>query len=308
MDAMSQQPSLRTRLLFCLLILVFLVTACEGSSTPATDETPIDEILLEKATPTEIITPTATQVPAAAMVNGEIIPLSLFENEFNRYLISQEAEGNPVEDEDAARMLVLEDLIDQVLLAQDSQGAGVLITDEDVQERIDELAQDVDLAAWMTKWGYNEADLFYVLKLQMQAADQRDRILGEIPEIMDQVELRQVFAYTEDGAERALVSLNSGTEFEDVAFLYDPTTGGYLGWTPRGYLLIQVVEDAAFSLPVGSYSEIIESEIGFHIVMVIAREERPLTSDAKQTIQRNTLRQWVQSQREISTIEVLINE
>ena len=304
---MSKQPSLRNRLLFCLLILIFLLSACTGSSTPATVETPIDDIPLEKATPTEVISPTATQVPAAVLVNGEVIPLAWFEGEFTRYLLAQEAEGTLVEDEEAARMLVLEDLVDQVLLAQASLDAGVLITDEDVQERIDELAQDVDLAAWMAEWGYSEEDLSYALKLQMQAADQRDRLLSEIPETMDQVELRQVFAYTEDGAERALVSLNSGTAFEDVAFLYDATTGGYLGWTPRGYLLIQAVEDAAFSLPVGSYSEIIESEIGYHIVMVVAREERSLTSDAKLTIQRNALRAWVQHQREISTIEILIN-
>ncbi len=304
---MSKQPSLCYRLSFCLLIFVFQLVACTGNSAPATEEAPNDEPLHETSTPTEVITPTSTQVPAAALVNGEVIPLAWFESELTRYLLAQEAEGIPGEDEGAARKLVLEDLIDQVLLAQASLDAGVLITYEDVQERIDELSKDVDLSSWMAKWGYNEEDLSYALKLQMQAADQRDRILSEIPEVMDQVELRQVFAYTEDGAERALVSLNSGTAFEDVAFLYDPTTGGYLGWAPRGYLLIQVVEDAAFSLPAGSYSEIIESDIGYHIVMVVAREERHLTNDAKLTIQRKTLREWIQNRREISEIEILIN-
>jgi len=307
MEGMSKRPSICLKLLFCYVMLLVFFSACTGNATPALEETPNDEFIPETTTPTEITTPTSTQEPAAALVNEEVIALAWFESEFTRYLIAQEAEGIQVEDVDAARDLVLDDLIDQVLLSQAALDAGITILDEEVQARIDELSQAVDLAAWMDRWGYNETDLFTALRLQMQAAAQRDRILSDISDNAEQVELRQVFAYTEDGAERALVSLNSGSAFEDVAFLYDSTTGGYLGWVPRGYLLFQPVEDAAFSLPVGSYSEIIETDIGYHIVLVIAREEHPLTSDARLTIQRNVLTDWLVNQRETSTIEKLIN-
>jgi parvulin-like peptidyl-prolyl isomerase len=141
----------------------------------------------------------------------------------------------------------------------------------------------------------------------MLAADQRNRILESLPETVEQVELRQVFAYTAEGAEDALVSLNSGREFEEVAFIYDNVTGGYLGWVPRGYLLIPALEDAAFSLEEGAYSEIIESEIGYHIVKVLDREERPLTTDARLVLQRQAVHDWLAEQREMSTIGVLID-
>jgi len=306
MDGMSVKSTKHDKLLF-LIILILLVTACSTSTTPAAEEGLTKETPFASPTPWRLLTSTPTQEPAAAVVNGEVISLAWLESEFARYLLAQEVVETPVNDEAAAREIVLQDIIDQVLLAQGARDVGITITDDEVQERIDSLSEEVDLLAWMAKWGYTEADLFQSLKLQMQAADQRDRIMSAMPDIMEQVELRQVFAYTEDGAERAIVSLTSGTPFKDVAFLYDPTTGGYLGWIPRGYLLDLAIEEAAFGLPVGSYSEIIESENGYHIVLVIGREERPLTNDANLTLQRKALYDWLVNQREISTIEKLID-
>jgi len=119
--------------------------------------------------------------------------------------------------------------------------------------------------------------------------------------------LRQIFAYTEEGAKRAMVSLNSGRDFEEVAFEYDPVTGGYLGWIPQGYLLIPAVEEAAFSLALEEHSEIIESEIGYHIVTVLSREERSLSADARLTLQRVALHNWIEQTRAKSEIQVVID-
>jgi parvulin-like peptidyl-prolyl isomerase len=176
-----------------------------------------------------------------------------------------------------------------------------------VNARIDQLAEDVDLEAWMETWGYTWEELVADLHLQLLVADQRDRIAGNIPDAVEQVELRQVFAFTEAGAERALAALNAGTPFGEVAFEFSPETGGYLGWVPRGYLLVPVVETAVFDQPVGSYTEIIESEIGYHIVLVIDRAVRPLTSDARLTLARQALYAWLDVRREASVIEVLID-
>lgn len=246
-------------------------------------------------------------LPAAAVVNRERIALAWYENEVARYLVAQEAAGLPVEDESLARERVLDDIISQVLLAQGAQTNGAAIDDAEIQAEIEKLALEVDLDAWMAEWGYSEEDLRLSLKYQKLAAYQRELIAGSVPDIVEQANLQQVFAYTEEGAERALVSLNSGVPFEEVALTYDPVAGGVLGWVPRGYLLIPAVEEAAFNLPVGTYSDIIESEIGYHIVKVLEREERPLSSDARLTLQRQALYAWIEERRENSTIEVLID-
>lgn len=304
MGGMLSTTTFTRKPLIWLLLLVLTLSACSNNPTPVVEDTPTMAAPTVTSIPEE---PTPTLIPAAAVVNGERIPLSWFEQELERYLLAQEAAEQPQEDQALPRETVLNDLIDQVLLAQAARENGLNVDDDAVQARVDTLASEVDLAAWMTSWGYTEEELKQSLKLQMLAANQRDFILETIPEIQEQVELQQVFAYTEEGAKRALVSLNSGRPFEEVAFDYDPTTGGYLGWAPRGYLLIPDVEQAVFNLEVGGYSEVIESEIGYHILMVLSREERALSPDARLTLQRQALHDWLSEQREISEIEVLID-
>ena len=287
-----------------LLIFIGFLTACSQEITPTIEQ--ITSTSVPEVTPTAA-SPSPTFIPAAAVINGERIPLALFESEVERYRIAQEADETPITDEVSARELVLNDLINQVLLAQGARELGMTVEDSDVQERIDSLAGEVDLAAWMTKWGYTQESLFESLKLQMLAAIQRDEIANAVPQILEQAKIQQVFAYTREGAENALISLRSGRDFNDVAYTYDPVTGGYLGWVPRGYLLVQAVEDAAFSLPVGEYSDIIESDVGYHIVMVLAREERAVSSDARLVLQRKALETWLEDRRASSSIEVLVN-
>ncbi|MBG0788762.1 MAG: peptidylprolyl isomerase [Anaerolineaceae bacterium] len=288
------------KIIIGLVLLAMVISAC-------TRDNPTEEVTATLALTPTSSGPTPTPVPAAAIVNGEIIPLAWYESELQRYLVAQEAAGTPVTDQAAAGETVLNELINQFLLGQGAQEAGLTVTDEEVQARIDALAAEVDLAAWMAQWGYTDTDLFNMLKLEILAALERDQIATTIPETMEQVELRQVFAYTAAGAQSAKTSLASGSDFEDLAYTYDPTTGGYLGWVPRGYLLIPAVEDAAFSLPVGSYSDIIESEVGYHIVMVLDRGEHALSSDARLTLQRNAVAAWLTDKFASSTIEVVVN-
>ena len=48
---------------------------------------------------------------------------------------------------------------------------------------------------------------------------------------------------------------------------------GDLGWVPRGYLLNEKIEEAAFGLTVGEHSEVIPTDVGFHIIRILARIE-----------------------------------
>ena len=302
MGGMLALKNLRRKSIIWMLLLI-VISACSSPTTEVVEsETPA--VATESPTPEQ---PTPTLIPAAAIINGEPLPLSWFENELSQYIQSQEAGGELVEDISAASDYVLQDLIDQFLLAQGALGSGIIVADEEVQGRIENLRAEVDLDAWMTEWGYTPESLAQSLRWQMLALAQRDLILDSVPDPTEQVELQQVFAYTETGARNAIAGLNAGRSFEEVAFEFDPVTGGYLGWVPRGYLLIPELEEAAFNLAVGDHSQVIESEIGFHILKVLSREERPLSSDARLTLQREALHTWLAEQRESSQIEVLID-
>ena len=126
-----------------------------------------------------------------------------------------------------------------------------------------------------------------------------------IPEAVEQVRARQIFALTQEGAQRAQISLASGTDFGKLAWEYSPESGGELGWFPRGYLLYPEVEAAAFSLEVGGRSEIIQSTIGYHIIEVQAHEAAHLlTTDARISLQTKALEDWLSTA--IATSQIVI--
>src|SRR5713226_5015167 len=76
-------------------------------------------------------------------------------------------------------------------------------------------------------------------------------------------------------AEDVLKQVKKGGEFEDLAKKYseDATKdkGGDIGWIVQGQALPEY-EKAAFSMPVGSVSDLIRTQIGFYIIKVLEKE------------------------------------
>jgi peptidyl-prolyl cis-trans isomerase D len=76
-------------------------------------------------------------------------------------------------------------------------------------------------------------------------------------------------------AEDVLKKAKSGANFGDLAKQYSEDTskdkGGDLDWIVRGQTVAEF-EQAAFSLPIGSVSDLVKTQYGFHIVKVIDRQ------------------------------------
>jgi len=279
------------KLIILILVMVLGLTACSFGSTGT--PTPVPPTLTPEP-------PTATPLPAAATVNGEIIPLVQYEAELARYKSAQAALGKTVSDADAAA-LVLEDMISQVLLAQGARAAGLTVTDADLQSRIDALVASLggvdQLSAWQSAHGYDDASFRSSLKLAAEAALMRDKIIAEVPVTADQVHARQILLYNDAEAQSVLAQLKAGAGFDELAAAYDPVTRGDLGWFPQGYLLDANLEAAAFALQAGQFSEVIASEVGFHIIYIIERGMHQLSPDALLVLQEKAVTDWVNQQR-----------
>ena len=88
-----------------------------------------------------------------------------------------------------------------------------------------------------------------------------------------------------------------------MAEKYDPVTNGELGWFPRNYLPDGQIEEAAFALQPGQYSNVIETQAGFSILMVLAREpDHILSPDALLTLQTLALENWLMEKLQESDI------
>jgi peptidyl-prolyl cis-trans isomerase C len=289
------------RILFQLTIILALgLFACGSSAGAPVTETP--------ALPTQTpLPPTPTPPPLAAIVNDEWITEMEFLAEVERYRSVQEALGNEVNMDDASHQVVLDDMIAQVLLAQAARAEGFEITETEIGSRVDVLIADVGgtdaLAAWQSEHGYTDESFRSALKRAAEAAWMRDKIITKVPGTAEQVHAQQILLYNEEAAIKVSDQLNGGVQFTDLAVLYDPNTGGELGWFPRGYLLEPELEEAAFTLEPGQYSDVIATEVGYHILLVVERDpQRGLSPDAYLVMQEKALGDWLAQKRSESEI------
>ena len=111
-------------------------------------------------------------------------------------------------------------------------------------------------------------------------------------QLAERVQLSIISVETEDKAKEVLSRLNKGEDFNQLASIYNVdeelrARGGYVGIIPKGGGLPQPIEDVAFSLTPGSYSQIIRGSL-FHIIMVhkkLPAENRSL-EDVREDIKR----------------------
>jgi len=276
-----------------LTLFALGLSACASVSTPGVVATP-------NASSTPEI-PTATSVPLALTVNGEGITVAEFDAEVARYNNAQTALGRTV-DSPTATSAVIEDYVAQLLLSQSARANGFTLDDAGLQARIDSLAAQIGgaeaLSVWEQSHGYSDQDFRSALKRAAESAWMRDKIISTVPSNAEQVHVQQILLYNQDTAVNFLAQLNGGADFNDLAYQADPFTRGDLGWVPRGYLLNPLIEEAAFNLNVGEFSDVISTEVGFHIVRILERDpNRELSPDALLKLQELALQKWVDEQR-----------
>ena len=81
-------------------------------------------------------------------------------------------------------------------------------------------------------------------------------------------------------AEQLLARAQKGEDFAALARQYSEDTGsakkgGDLGWNPKGRM-VKPFEEAAFNLPAGGVSDLVETPFGLHIIKVEATEPEPV--------------------------------
>lgn len=298
-----------TRLASWALIFFFLLSGCQRNTEPpgVTPSEIISTLSTETPQPTATVTPTPE--PLALRVNDEGVPLAEFQAQLTQLEAADEVH-NITRTAEERRQMVLDELIDQTLLAQVAVEGGFKLSEEELQARIDSLAQHLGGQAALEEWiatnGYTQHSFRTALWRAAASAWQRDVVINTVPLATEQVKAQQILVGSAETAQNLHRQLEAGADFATLAAQVDPITAGMLGWFPRGYLTQPAIEEAAFALQPGEFSPIIETNFGYHIVYVLEREmDRTLTLDARTTLQHKVLAAWLEAQREASQIEIL---
>ena len=270
--------------------------------------------------------PPSAPLPAnaalAARVNGQGIALDLYNRQAAQAqaAMAQNAGIDPKsssgqETLKSVKQQVLDQMINEVVIAQQAAREGIKVTDDDLNARLAQMIQDagsVDkLNEYMAKNQLTLADLCLQMRNQLLGDAMLNRITAALPTQVEQAHARQILVATPDLAATLRDRARKGEDFAALVKQYsiDETNranGGDMGWLPRG-VLDPRIDAVMFDIPVGQVSDVIKTDFGYHVVQVTEKEKaRPLPPELIQDARQKAFLAWLQAVRETLKIERLV--
>jgi len=136
----------------------------------------------------------------------------------------------------------------------------------------------------------------------------------------EQIQASHILVETEDEARDILEEFASGADFVSLARERSLDTGsaqagGDLGWFGRGQM-VQPFEQAAFALEVGEISDVVQTDFGYHVILLTERKEavhpeldeviEQVRSDAEGEIAAERFQLWYEETYAAATISVAL--
>jgi parvulin-like peptidyl-prolyl isomerase len=231
-----------------------------------------------------------------AYVNKQAIRLPDFEKRFERETAGRNRPTDPLSLLNA-KLGVLNQTVDLVLIAQEAAKRGIAVTDAEVEEAVRAVQSDyppdafqrmlqdrgLDLAAWKAQFRESllqKKVVRDVVAPTIQVSEEEMRRLYEARprefERPAQVHAVQIVVATEAEAKAIHQRLLQGADFgvlaQEVSIAPERTQGGDLGWFGPGQMPPEF-DKVVFTLPVGTFSEPVRTPYGFHVFRVLDRRE-----------------------------------
>ncbi|MBN1264824.1 MAG: peptidylprolyl isomerase [Anaerolineales bacterium] len=295
-----------TLIVLAILVAAILLTGC-GAGVPASTDI--------HASPTETSPPPSpTPIPAAAWIYGEPILLADYLAEIARFEDAQAELGIDLASLEAYPALVLDALIEQRLLAEGARGDGLSISTEELEQIYQQILVDqggeAAFSAWLEANHYQEGTFLAALEEDLLAGRMVEQITAGVGQNTEQVHARHILVSDRDLAESLQQQLQSGGDFASLAAQYSQDfstriNGGDLGWFARGTLTMPSVEEAAFSLELNVISDVLQSDLGYHLLEVLEKEERELSPQSWQYLREQAVLDWLEQAKENAGVEVV---
>jgi len=328
---------MRQNRLSFLVLLTVLLAACGQPVTPTPAPTPVP--------PTATVAPTLTPTPPAAnaagpggvdvamslvtipdqqniaVVEGEAISTAAYRQELNRalYMVTGQysVDWNDPQNQaplPALQQQVLDQIIERVVLRRLAGKEGVSIDSQNVetetvalQARVQQSGQFADWATFLKENGLTEESIRSLMADNLLFEAMSKRHAG--PTSVEQVHASHILVATQEIGQEVLDKLAKGGAFADLAAQYSTDTGskdkgGDLGWFPRG-VMVPEFDQAAFSLEPGKVSQLVQTNFGYHIILVHEKAVRELDPALYEQIQQQQFQTWVGEQQAKMSIQRL---
>ena len=154
-----------------------------------------------------------------------------------------------------------------------------------------------------------EKTLRYVLESNLYREKLLKEVIGEVPCVEEQVWAQHILVPDETSANAILRNLQDGEDWFKLAAEHsiddsNKDNGGDLGWFKRGAMVAEF-ETAAFALTEpGQISEPVQSQFGWHIIRLVARDDLPLSASECSALPGQKFEQWLQELRTGALIEI----
>ena len=156
----------------------------------------------------------------------------------------------------------------------------------------------------------SEKDFLAFFEIQVLEKKLIEEITADVPRVDTQVWARHILVADEATAASVVERLNNGEDFAALALELSTDTGtaqngGDLDWFGKGKMVAEF-ETAAFALKnPGDYTTTpVQSQFGFHIIQLIAKQDRPLTSDLYDAAKNKVYQDWLAAARETYGVEI----
>ncbi|MBL8050343.1 MAG: peptidylprolyl isomerase [Anaerolineales bacterium] len=171
-------------------------------------------------------------------------------------------------------------------------------TEEGFQNTVSDLSEN------LVKFGFSEDYYRTFFENQILQKKLREQITADVKSTQTQVWARHILVADEQLANDLIARLQAGEDFAELAQEYSTDTasavqGGDLGWFGTG-MMVAEFETAAFALdkPGDITLTPVQSSFGFHIIQLVAKQERPMSADQIESAKNATFQEWLTTARE----------
>lgn len=219
---------------------------------------------------------------------------NIYIKQFGEDAMTQKSEDGRTREENLKEQ-ILDKIIMEMIIEKENQDIDILVSDEEIEDKVEEyivmtggeedfnefldsndLTRDYFVENLRKEILVNKHKEHFTSNIEVTDEDAKE-FFEENKEKLEVIRASHILLETEEQAGEVLSKINAGESFEELAkdLSVDNATsllGGDLGYFTKGSRIAEF-EDVAFNLEENELSDIVKTEVGYHIIKLTDRKD-----------------------------------